>query len=77
MKINEIKDTNFAFNEVTGQLVCFLRDNTFMTVIAGDSGNPEVLCQLLFNSAEIAESWSPMCSKKVMTRLLAYTNCRL
>jgi len=72
MTIKEIKDTSFAFNEITGEMICFLRNNMSMTLIMGDSHNPEVLCQLLFNDVQISESWSPMSSAKGIARLPVY-----
>ena len=73
MTINEIKDTSFAFNEITGEMICFLRNSSALTLISGDSTDPEILCQLLFDTVQIAESWSPMNSANGIARLPVYT----
>ena len=74
MILNEINDMNFAFNEITGQLICFLRNNMPMTLIMGDSHRPEMLCQLLFNDVQIDACWSPMGSDKAITMFLKHTH---
>lgn len=56
---SEKTQQSFAFNEITGQLVAFLKHTPeHLTLLEGDSKKPGVLCELLFNSDDIEECWN-------------------
>lgn len=47
----------YALNEVTGEIV-WLEFGSYKTLLEGNVGSPEVLCQLLFDQEGINKSWS-------------------
>lgn len=60
----EIRDlygkTEYAMNEITGQLVKLTGGRSFNTLVPGDIGTPDLLCTLLFDQEAVDENWSPL-----------------
>ena len=61
MEIRELYGkTDYAFNEITGQLVRLTGGRSLFTLIPGVAATPQALCTLLFDQEAIDENWSPL-----------------
>lgn len=64
--------TEYAMNEITGQLVKLTGGRAYNSVIPGVASSPEVLCTLLFDQEAIDENWSPLGAGEASRRIDSY-----
>ena len=61
MEIRELYGkTDYALNEITGQLVQLTGGRSFFTIVPGVAATPQALCTLLFDQEAVDENWSPL-----------------
>lgn len=65
----EIEKKSFAFNEITGMLVCIGRNNKLTVILDGDSSNEKFIRELLFDDEQILNTWN-LLSDDVVTEFL-------